>query len=795
MDLCDGLCFLLGFGNSLSLSIEGGFNGSMVKEVMNQIIKGHQARGTWRQWTTLESSAKMLRERRFRPYWTPSGTITVRTLESAGRYYARCHLLGETPDEAMSRIDEYKQLMGMIGLDSAKADVTALIRTEQSSQMQRLASNKTLFSKYQRAMLHRCYIGPPGVGRRTVARLYARILWRLGIVEGMETTTLSLSSLVGLSRRAIDRCIKDTFRDTTKVGAVIVEDMCVDGYGVVSRKTAYDDARSEDSEGDESYRRHQSHDSDDSPSYNRMRTSCYPEHKIRPLVLDLLAASVKMLNAQGTGPVLIFVGLATSPSNGNSARLPQSFVNAREREGSPRLSISSSLQQLFPSESQTVFFEPYSVDELSALFRRRLTIQGAPNAAFPSSHIDSELRDVMSIHRLRPSFDNVCFVECIAAETECSHPTRAKMPDVGPGGKEEDTLQPSATNPETESVIVKELGVDGQFAYTTFQNLIGLNHIAAEFRSIHTMATTLRRVRQQDPQPYIPFLFIFSGPSGTGKTSILNSCLVPLYFSMGLLDNREVVTCNVSELILPLSEPEPLNEIGRLSSRTTKETALVSKTKVRYMLSLAFGKVLHIRGYRVTDTDSTRSYSGAEDSEDPTVLRDRLLSCITEYIEEQDQRWKHKLVVVLEEDTAVGTKPGSTRDATLAAGPFTCLQFPAINDPGVIMQILQKKVAKASITIQNRSSGIINTANAESNALAQTSRKVDMMFVHIARRPAFSGRELDEISKDIVQYVYGLRRTLPPLKPTQGSDEQPKPFDVSLNQLAMILERRYRDQP
>lgn len=801
--MCHGLCFLLGLGNSLSLRVEGGVNGKLLAEVMDRIIKGHRSRGTWRQWTTLESIAKMLRERRLRPYWTPSGAIRIRELESAGHYYASCHLLGEGPDELKTRVGEYDELMQMVGLDHVKKDVTALVSTERRNQLQRLGNGAPLMSQYQRATLHRCFVGPPGTGRRTVAKLYARILWRLGLVEGMETTTLPLASLAGLSRRAIERRIYDAFDDTKNVGAVIVEDIGVDGLEG-SATESYDDARIEDSDEKNDHMSHHYHhsDSDDSHNNRHPRTAGYPEHKIRPLVLDLLAATVKNLNAQGTGPVLILVGLATASWHNGPTRLPLILSNSKERASNSHSSVSSRIRRVLPDETQCIAFEPYSVEELSMLFKRRLASRGGSNgtgkASLPaplSPQNEAALREVLSICRLRPSFDSICFIERLILHVESHHSTRVKLTDVDGRDKEEEALQPS----DIYSVIVSfsaegtgQFGASTQFVSTFFDGLMGLDQVAQIFEEIYVMASNMGQARLQDPRPYIPYLFLFRGPPGTGKTSVLHNVLVPLYYAMGLLDEAEVVTCSMSELIRPHSKSASTHGARQLTLRSAKDLIQVSKVQVGRMVASAFGKVLHIRGY--SRTDNTNSFADDDDAEDPKVWRDRVLACVTGCLEADGQRWRHKVVVVFEEDT-VDAKPRASEAGSLATAPFTRLHFPAIYDPVVIMPMLQTKVAGAGVLIQSRFTKVFDSNNAEANALAETSSLVDTMLAHIARRPAFSGRELDGLAKIIVRRIHG-RMMMPPMPPTNagavgGSKEPIEPIVVSLAQLVTILDNRY----
>ncbi|ERT00278.1 hypothetical protein HMPREF1624_03649 [Sporothrix schenckii ATCC 58251] len=443
-------------------------------------------------WTTLESSARMLRQRRLRPYWTTTGAITIAALESADHYYGSCHLLGEKPWEVRARVSEYEQLMQMVGLDGVKANVTALVESEQRNQQQRLYNNETRLSRYQRAALHRCFVGPPGTGRRTVAKLYARILWRLGLVEGMETVTLSLASLIGLTRQDIERHVHNAFTDTKNVGVVIVEDICINGLSFAVQETSNnakrEDSDEEDSNGDEQ--------DDGGGDIDAIHDKLPPQavrhrnHEIRPFIFDLLAKRVKTLDVQDTGPVLVLVGLATQSSGANLARLPLQLTDSKRDMDSSHASISSSLRQLFLRTTQTISLRPYSVGELSLLLERRLSRQhGQP---WPMDKAD--LR-AMRIARLRPSFDNICFVERVALHAMRFEASRASTLDDMPSDEGDSwhrrSESSSSTVPSNNDAKIAQRSSGRVSSSPTVRNLFGLGHIVHLFETIDTTATHL----------------------------------------------------------------------------------------------------------------------------------------------------------------------------------------------------------------------------------------------------------------------------------------------------------------
>ncbi|ERT00279.1 hypothetical protein HMPREF1624_03650 [Sporothrix schenckii ATCC 58251] len=223
-----------------------------------------------------------------------------------------------------------------------------------------------------------------------------------------------------------------------------------------------------------------------------------------------------------------------------------------------------------------------------------------------------------------------------------------------------------------------------------------------------------------------------------------------------------------------------------------KDIMRVSEVQVKRMMAFAFGKVLHIRGHK--NTDDTRHLTD-DKGEDPTACRDKILAYITELLEADGHLWTHNLVVVFEEDSAT-SEAVSASTASLATGPFTQLRFPAISTANVILSILQEKVATAFIELPVLWKP--NLTSTDSNLDAVVKKRLESMLEHIAQRPAFSGRELDVLAKDIVRYTYSQWMPHPLLadKSKEGdSSRQPGPMWLTVSHLIVILNQRYPDQP
>jgi len=101
-------------------------------------------------------------------------------------------LLGTNVDTTSDAEFEFeKSFQEIIGLDSVKRDLMGFIRvlTENKRQLAR-------GSKSEPPRLHLVFAGSPGTGKTTVARIYGRLLFQLGLLESDKFTEIDKSKLV-----------------------------------------------------------------------------------------------------------------------------------------------------------------------------------------------------------------------------------------------------------------------------------------------------------------------------------------------------------------------------------------------------------------------------------------------------------------------------------------------------------------------------------------------------------------------------------------------------------------------
>ena len=107
--------------------------------------------------------------------------------------FERSDLLGEPPrllDAASS--EPLRRLEAMEGLHAVKESVAGLIRLAESN-----AAREELEAPLAEVSLNRIFLGNPGTGKTTVARLYGQVLRELGLLSRGDVVLATPSDLVG----------------------------------------------------------------------------------------------------------------------------------------------------------------------------------------------------------------------------------------------------------------------------------------------------------------------------------------------------------------------------------------------------------------------------------------------------------------------------------------------------------------------------------------------------------------------------------------------------------------------
>ncbi|KAG9229292.1 putative AAA family ATPase [Amylocarpus encephaloides] len=136
--------------------------------------------------------------------------------------FTSADLLGPEPTEALNNSKAWKQLQNLIGLSAVKKTVQALFGTVQYNYQREL--NEAPLIEYS---LNKVFIGSPGTGKTTVAKMYGQILADLGFLSNGEVVVKNPSDFVGNVLGASESTTKGILAST--VGKVLLID---EAYGL-----------------------------------------------------------------------------------------------------------------------------------------------------------------------------------------------------------------------------------------------------------------------------------------------------------------------------------------------------------------------------------------------------------------------------------------------------------------------------------------------------------------------------------------------------------------------------------
>ncbi|KAI0383902.1 P-loop containing nucleoside triphosphate hydrolase protein [Hypomontagnella monticulosa] len=440
--------------------------------------------------------------------------------------------MGPEPAEPWAESAAWKELDQMAGLEHVKNTIRSLMRHSKNNYYLELQGKEP-----KKITLNRMFLGPPGTGKTTVAKLYGQILGELGLLSSKEVIFTTPSDFIG----------PYTGQTETRTSAII--------DSAAGKALIIDDAHT---------------------FFTRDETSVLGDDldSFRRACIDTLVSRIH--NRPGEDRSVILIGYAD--------KMEDMFQKCNP-----------GLKRRFPLE-EAFRFHDYDDKQLNEI----LQIKMAKEEITASKKAMDVAAEVLRRARDRPNFGNggdvdnllnqakARFRERKAAEKEKqttaqgdgSHSATDANGEAVHHDDEEDrivvALEPQDFDPEWD----RGTNLDGSGkASSLFDGLLGFDEIRKQFEGYQLMAANMRR-RGKDPRESIPFTYVFKGPPGTGKTHTAR-IMGKMFYRMGFLSTDEVVECSASHMI------------GQYTGQTAP--------KVVSLLDSALGKVLFIdEAYRLT---------------------------------------------------------------------------------------------------------------------------------------------------------------------------------------------------
>ncbi|KAH8103940.1 P-loop containing nucleoside triphosphate hydrolase protein [Cristinia sonorae] len=421
-------------------------------------------------------------------------------------------LIGPDPSKVIVDSKAWKKLQGLIGLQSVKDSVQSLFGTIEENYQRELMEKRPI-----EVSLNRVFLGSPGTGKTTVAKLYGQILADLELLSNGEVLAKDPADFTGAHLGQSEEKTKGILANA--LGKVLIIDEAYMLYG----------GGGGGSDGNN----------------NPYKTS----------VIDTIVAEVQ--NVPGEDRCVLMLGYK------------EQMLEMFRSSGITVQNVNPGLSRRFKIED-AFNFEDFDDAQLLQILEYKLHDQDLD----ATPHAKRVAIEVLSRMRNRPNFGNAGEVENIitAGKSRCVTrrarlPTSEKGPDIV---FEPEDFDPDYNRTENASTNLVAL----------FEDIVGHEDIIHRLSNYQEIARTCK-ARDLDLREHIPTNFVFTGPPGTGKTTVARK-MGKVFYDMGLLASAEVIECSASDLVASF--------VGQTGPKT------------RQLFEKAVGKVLFIdEAYQLGD--------------------------------------------------------------------------------------------------------------------------------------------------------------------------------------------------
>ncbi|KAJ6261683.1 hypothetical protein Dda_2481 [Drechslerella dactyloides] len=169
------------------MKVEGGYNGLYLRIVSKRLGRTRGIPGCGNARSVQNTVAKILERQAARLTRERKDDVSADDF-----YLTKEDIIGPAPTKAAMETPAWKQLHQLIGLSAVKESVSILLKRMERNYQRELAEEQPIDIS-----LNRVFLGSPGTGKTSVAKIYGKILAQLGLLSSGEVIMKTPADFVG----------------------------------------------------------------------------------------------------------------------------------------------------------------------------------------------------------------------------------------------------------------------------------------------------------------------------------------------------------------------------------------------------------------------------------------------------------------------------------------------------------------------------------------------------------------------------------------------------------------------